>query len=94
MFLLHLALEKVLKALLVSQTCEVPPRSHDLLRLMREAGLEPPEDVLAVLGEFQAYCLAGRYPDSEPAVADGTLARRELARAREAYVWLQSRFNE
>ena len=43
--------------------------------------------------EFQAYCLAGRYPDSEPAVMDGALAQRELARAGETYAWLQNQFN-
>lgn len=61
LFLLHLALEKSLKALLVRQTREVPPRTHDLLRLIRQVELEPPADILAVMGEFQAYCLAGLY---------------------------------
>ena len=93
LFLLHLALEKSLKALVVRQTREVPPRTHDLLRLIRQAELEPPADILAVMGEFQAYCLAGRYPDSEPALMDAALARRELARAKETYAWLQSQFN-
>lgn len=93
LFLLHLALEKSLKALVVSRTRDVPPRTHDLLRLVRQAELEPPADVLGVLGEFQAYCLAGRYPDSEPALMDGAVARRELARAKETYAWLQSQFN-
>lgn len=93
LFLLHMALEKSLKALVVPQTRDVPPRTHDLLRLMRLADLNPPDDVFGVLGEFQAYCLTGRYPDAEPAVMDKTGAQHELARARETYAWLRSRFN-
>jgi len=93
LFLLHLALEKSLKALVVRSTRAVPPYTHDLLHLTRLAGIQPPAEVLDVPGEFQAYCSAGRYPDPDPAVVDGTLAQRELARARETYTWLQSQFD-
>ncbi len=93
LFLAHLALEKILKALVVRKVRELPPRTHDLLWLARLAAAEPPAHILAALGEFQAYCLAGRYPDSGSADMDEPMAKSELARAREAYTWLQNQFS-
>lgn len=94
LFLLHLSLEKLLKALVVERTREIAPRTHDLLLLARRAGLSPPDEILVALGEFQVYCLAGRYPDSEQATLDRDIAERELSRAKEAHRWLQSQFNK
>jgi HEPN domain-containing protein len=94
LFLLHLSIEKALKALVVQHTREVAPRTHDLLWLARRAELMLPDDLLAMLGEFQVYCLAGRYPDSDLTVMDRDLAQRELTRAREAHQWLQNQFNK
>lgn len=94
LFLLHLAMEKSLKALVVKASSEPPPRTHDLLLLAGRARLQPSPIVLAVLGEFQAYCLAGRYPDADPAPMDRTLAEHELARGQEAYTWLQNQLGK
>lgn len=93
-FLLHLAIEKMLKALVVQETGDVPPKSHDLLLLADRAKLHPPAHVTLVLGEFQEYCMAGRYPDAEPAQADRTLADRELNRAKQACLWLQQQLRK
>jgi HEPN domain-containing protein len=94
LFLLHLALEKMLKALVARQTQDVPPKTHNLVLLSQRAGLSPTADVSGVLGEFQAYCLAGRYPDDESAMLDRSLAQRELARAKETYAWLQQQLSK
>jgi HEPN domain-containing protein len=89
LFFLHLSLEKLLKAIVAKAGGEVPPKTHNLLFLAERTGLKPQPEIMQVLGEFRAYCIIGRYPDSEPAVIDRVLAERELARAREAYTWLQ-----
>lgn len=39
MFYAHLALEKVLKALVMKATCSAPPQTHDLKRLAKLTGL-------------------------------------------------------
>jgi len=89
LFFLHLALEKMLKALVVQETKGIPPKTHDLLLLARLACLNLPTNVALVLGEFQEYCMAGRYPNLPGPAADRTLANHELIRARETYLWLQ-----
>ena len=94
LFFLHLALEKMLKAIVAKETGDVPPKTHDLLLLARRAGLNLAMDVSEVLGEFQVYCMAGLYPDAEPRAVDRPLAERELARANEAFKWLQQQFSK
>ncbi len=94
LFLLHLSLEKLLKAIVTRETQDVPPKTHNLLFLVEKAKLSPPGNLLAVLSEFREYCMAGRYPDAEPANVDQAMAQRELARAREVSTWLQNQFKK
>lgn len=76
------------------ETNDVPPKTHDLLLLARRANLLLTSDVAVVLGEFQIYCMAGRYSDADTMNADRRLADRELARAREAFAWLHRQFKK
>ena len=94
LFFLHLAVEKMLKAIVAKETGDVPPKTHNLLFLAEKAKLAPPVNVMAVLSEFREYCMAGRYPDAGPAYVDRALAQRELARAQEACAWLQNQFKQ
>jgi len=52
LFFAHLALEKMLKALVTQRTREVPPRIHNLLRLASLAGLEIRSEQKILLGRF------------------------------------------
>ena len=61
LFLAHLALEKILKAIICRRTHDVPAKIHNLTRLSELAGLklgEPQADVLADMNQFN---LEGRY---------------------------------
>lgn len=49
LFFAHLALEKMLKALVCRRTHDVPPRIHNLIRLGKLAGLEPDSDQIDLL---------------------------------------------
>ena len=62
--------------------------------LASRAGLKLARDVSEVLGEFQVYCMAGRYPNAEPRVVDRPQAERELARANTAFKWVQQQFSK
>jgi HEPN domain-containing protein len=46
----HLAIEKTLKGLWAETQAEYPPRTHDLLLLVRRLGLAPPKRDLRFLG--------------------------------------------
>ncbi len=94
LFFIHLAIEKMLKALVTQHTCIEPPKTHNLILLTERAGLTPPAEILLALADFRAYCMEGRYPDSRSASATRTLAHEELPRAKEVYQWLHQQLNK
>jgi len=64
LFLAHLTIEKLIKAIWVKDnTDNVPPRTHDLVRLISYTLLRPSEDALEFLESFNDFQLEGRYPD-------------------------------
>ena len=89
LFFAHLAVEKMLKAHVTSQTKDVPPRIHNLIRLAEIAGLKLDAEHEQFLREFGVYRLEGRYPDSEQVPIDSDLARDELSRTKEMLLWLK-----
>lgn len=93
LFLAHLALEKVLKAHVTRTTGDVPPRIHDLLRLVDLAGVAISSEQRTFLARFQQYCLAGRYPDVQRSQPGPAAVAADLAQVREMHSWLLSQLN-
>jgi HEPN domain-containing protein len=92
LFFAHLALEKLLKALVCRHTQEMAPKIHSLVRLAELAGLQPSPEQRDVLAEMNAFHLEGRYPEAltpEPALEE---AQAYVARAEEVLRWLTSQF--
>jgi HEPN domain-containing protein len=90
LFFAHLAVEKALKAHVTKATSDVPPRTHDLLRLSDLAGVALTQQQRTFLARLQRYCLEGRYPDLQPAAPGGEQSRADLDEARETRSWLAS----
>ena len=63
LFLGHLVLEKTLKAGYVNAVEQNPPRTHDLLRIALQAGLELSESDRDFLDEVTTFNIKTRYPD-------------------------------
>ncbi len=89
LFFAHLAVEKMLKAHVTRQTGDVPPRTHNLIRLAEIADLKLGDEREIFLREFGAYQLERRYPDSEQVRLGLGLVRKELSRARGMVQWLK-----
>ncbi len=66
------AAEKALKAVLVWREGELPPRTHDLRQLARQA--ETPREWLPALTRLSRIYLISRYPELTP----GTIPAREI----------------
>jgi HEPN domain-containing protein len=86
LFFVHLALEKMLKAHVCSQTRRYAPRIHALPRLAQLSGLGLATEHLQFLERFDRFSIAGRYPEDQlipmPRPAE---SRRLMASAREVY---------
>lgn len=68
LFFCHLCIEKIIKAIVVKQIQDIPPRSHDLFYLINLAKLdftEPQSEFMQILMKYQ---LEGRYPEHYPRI--------------------------
>ena len=63
LFLGHLVIEKLLKALTVKNNAEAIPRIHDLNKLVKAAGLEIEESLKDQLDIISSFNIEARYPD-------------------------------
>ncbi|SMP65141.1 HEPN domain-containing protein [Desulfonatronum zhilinae] len=65
LFIAHLVLEKLFKALLVKHKKTFPPRIHDLVRLATLAGGDFDEETLDFLDGVNTFNISTRYPDEK-----------------------------
>jgi HEPN domain-containing protein len=62
-FLCHLSLEKMLKALVTEITQSVPFKTHDLILLVKKSGLEIPQEHLEFIGKINSASIPTRHPE-------------------------------
>ena len=85
LFLLHLAMEKLLKAHVCRTTRNVPPRIHNLSRLVELSGVSLDASQTDLLAEMNQYNLEGRYPDTLQPLPPPDEVRQDVTRYREVY---------
>ncbi len=95
-FMCHLALEKLLKAHVAEVTQTTPAKSHNLMYLVRKAGLTPAKELAGFLGDVTNESVPTRYPDDPEELL--TKYTREVAESclrstREAFRWLKKHPN-
>ena len=64
LFAAHQAVEKALRAAFIALRRERPPKTHDLIRLLNELGIELPEDLKIGVTELTPYYTIARYPNA------------------------------
>lgn len=66
-FMCHQSIEKILKAIYAYKSKEIPPRIHNLARLLKLTGLDDgiSDDYLNIIHELNPLNIATRYPDQE-----------------------------
>jgi HEPN domain-containing protein len=62
-FLCHLALEKILKALVAEVTQTTPIKTHDLIYLLKKCELELPDNYLDFIGKINTASIPTHYPE-------------------------------
>ncbi len=66
LFFCHLGIEKILKALVVKETRQIPPKSHNLIYLRDLAKIDVTEEQQLFMAVLMKYQLEGRYPECYP----------------------------
>jgi len=91
LFFGHLAIEKVLKALVVKQTGEHAPFSHSLVVLAGKAALTIPETIMDQLAGFMEFHTEARYPDARMEFyrrCTKEFAQEKFRELKKVYTWL------
>lgn len=92
LFFAHLALEKMLKALVCRHTGDVAPRIHNLTRLSELAGLRPDARQADALADMNQFNAEGRYPEFLAPPPSREEAAMYVAEAEEVFAWLTRQF--
>ena len=66
LFFCHLCIEKIVKALVVKQTKNIPPKLHDLFYLADIAKIEITDEQSEFMQILMQYQIEGRYPEYYP----------------------------
>ena len=91
LFCCQQAIEKRMKGLVIKRTNEMPPKTHDLLRLAGLAKLELSEEQELFLRRLCNYYIECRYPEEVQDLARQAhheLARDYLKQTKELLKWL------
>jgi HEPN domain-containing protein len=91
LFVGHLVIEKLLKALYVKRVDPQVPRSHNLLAIAEKTGLELNDEQKLFMDEITGFNIRARYPDVKMRFfkkATRAFAEERLIRIREFRVWL------
>lgn len=88
LFFVHLAFEKILKALVCKRLQDLAPRLHNLIRLSELTGLTLETDKTTLLAEMNAFHIEGRYPETLMMPPTKEEALNCVNRAEEVFRWL------
>jgi HEPN domain-containing protein len=94
LFMGHLAIEKLLKALVVKHTKKHAPFSHSLPYLAEGSGIKIPPPVLMGLREFMQFHFEARYPDATKLFYDKCTKAYTAAKLKEmkkVFQWIKSK---
>src|SRR4030042_3129996 len=91
-FMCHLAIEKLLKAILHEVTGSPPPKTHDLIYLLKLADVHMPDYLLEFTGKVNSASIVTRYPEDLSKILSAysaVVARDYFNKAREVLEWLK-----
>lgn len=90
LFFLHLAMEKLIKAHVFRVTGDLPPKIHNLVKLMESAAIPVNQNQGRLLQILNSYCMEGRYPDEMVLPPTPQRTMEIVQQAQEMRTWLLS----
>lgn len=94
LFLSHLVLEKMLKALFLKEKEVFPPKTHNLIILLKKVGIEISEDEYDFYEEVNTFSISARYPDEQfkfYKLCTEEFAVEKFNKIKEKYLWLKKK---
>ena len=95
-FMCHQSIEKILKGIYSKKITEVPPKIHNLARLLKLVELDDkiPSEFIELINELNPLNIATRYPDQELEIIknlDYEYSTSLLKRTRRLFEWLKQK---
>jgi len=93
-FMCHLSLEKLLKAIVAEITKNIPPKSHNLIYLIKLSDIELPKKFIDFIAKINNASIVTRYPEDFSRVLDAypeNVAREYLSATKELHQWLKQK---
>ncbi|PIR16558.1 MAG: hypothetical protein COV46_07830 [Deltaproteobacteria bacterium CG11_big_fil_rev_8_21_14_0_20_49_13] len=97
LFLCHLSLEKLLKALATRVIKDHPPFTHNLLFLAGKADLQLSKAQIELFDQINRFNMEARYPEDLEAFykkANKVYAKRYMDATREMWKWLRQKLEK
>ena len=91
LFFCHLCIEKILKALVVKEIGNVPPKSHNLIYLHEMAKVSISEEQRSFMAVLMKYQLEGRYPEYYEPIPSFDIVKRYLNLTKELLLCLKKK---
>jgi len=94
LFMGHLALEKLLKALVVKNTKKHAPITHSLPLLASKLSIELPNEIKKKLARFMEFYFETRYPDEQKmfyAKCTRDFTEQNLNEVKKVFEWLKKK---
>ena len=95
LFFTHLAVEKLLKGLVLAHTGDAPPYTHNLSHLSELAGLSMTPEKSAFLKVITTFNISGRYDDKKKEFykrCTRTYAQEQFNNAKHIFLWIKKHF--
>jgi HEPN domain-containing protein len=91
LFFCHLVIEKAMKAHIVKELKEIPPKSHNLLYLLDKLDFQIDPNIEIFFGILMKYQLEGRYPGYNPKIPAAEEAMQYFETTGDILKWLKSK---
>lgn len=96
LFFCQLSLEKIIKALIIHQTDNAPPITHDLIKLATTAGLSLNETQTTQLREITTFNVEARYDIHKDRLykkATPKFTKAYTTITKELFIWVRNNLN-
>ena len=91
-FMCHIAIEKLLKAIVAEITNKTPPKTHNLLYLVKLANLFIPQELFDFIAKINNSSVVTRYPEDFKMLITSypeEIAREYLEKTEKVLKWLR-----
>ena len=94
-FMCHLSIEKSLKGLYSKELTEVPPKTHNLLYLLKKIEKKPDQDLLKFITKLNTASVATRYPDDLAKIQAAyteEITKEMIEKSKDVLKWVKKQF--